>query len=181
MKFEDKYLNINGLSVLLRSARQEDAKNLIAYLKTTSMETPYLIREPDEITITIEKEMDFIQAKEEAADELLLLAFCEGKHVGNCSFGPIGNFRRYAHRCEVAIALYQKYCGKGIGTAMLKAVLGAAKECGYEQAELEVISTNKDAIRLYEKFGFRTYGVFPDHMKYSDGSYADCNWMMLKL
>lgn len=60
----------------------------------------------------------------------------------------LGNYERYAHRCSVAIALYQKYCGLGIGREMLKTVLTVAKQCGYEQAELEVVSTNTPAIRL---------------------------------
>ncbi len=40
-----------GRTVVLRNARPEDSADLIKYLKTTSAETPYLIREPDEITI----------------------------------------------------------------------------------------------------------------------------------
>lgn len=56
---------------------------------------------------------------------------------------------------------------------MLRAVLEAAKECGYEQAELEVVSTNTKAIRLYESEGFTIYGTRPHGMKYQDGTYAD--------
>lgn len=93
----------------------------------------------------------------------------------------VGGFRRYHHRCEVAIALYQEYCGAGIGRIMLETVLDVAKSCGYEQAELEVIAGNERAIRLYQKLGFREYGRFPDNMKYADGSYVDSIWMMKKL
>ena len=50
-----------GRTVVLRNARPEDSTDLIKYLKTTSAETPYLIREPDEITITEEKEKQFIR------------------------------------------------------------------------------------------------------------------------
>lgn len=52
-----------GRNVVLRAAIPEDALDLIKYLKVTSGETPYLIREPDEITITLEKEKAFIQNK----------------------------------------------------------------------------------------------------------------------
>ena len=38
-----------GRTVILRNARPEDSAALIEYLKTTSAETPYLIREPEEI------------------------------------------------------------------------------------------------------------------------------------
>ena len=38
-----------GRTVILRNARPEDSAALIEYLRTTSAETPYLIREPEEI------------------------------------------------------------------------------------------------------------------------------------
>lgn len=63
----------------------------------------------------------------------------------------------------------------------VQAILDVAKEAGYEQAELEVISDNAGAIALYEKLGFEEYGRFPRNMKYADGSYADEAWMMKRL
>jgi ribosomal protein S18 acetylase RimI-like enzyme len=64
---------------------------------------------------------------------------------------------------------------------MLETVLKAAKEIGFEQAELEVISDNQNAITLYEKLGFQKYGTFPDNLKYADGHYTSADWMMKKL
>lgn len=181
MIFEEKEMYIGDMHIMLRNARTEDAASLIAYLKKTAGETPYLIRNPEEVSVTMESEINFIKSKEEAKDELMLLAFCNGKHVGNCSLMSMGNYQRYAHRCSVAIALYQEYCGRGIGTVMLETVLQVAKELGYEQAELEVAASNKNAIALYEKMGFQVYGTFPNNMKYQDGTYVDCHWMMKKL
>lgn len=170
-----------GRTVELRSARLEDAEDLIQYLKVTCGETPYLIREPDEVTITLEDEKSFLKSKIESERELMLLAFVDGKHVGNCSLMSIASYRRYHHRCDVAIALYQDYCGCGIGKAMLETVLDVATKLGYEQAELEVVAGNEGAISLYEKLGFKKYGTFPDNMKYADGTYRDAYWMMKKL
>ena len=90
-------------------------------------------------------------------------------------------YKRYAHRCEVAIALYQEYCGCGIGKAMMQTVLEVAKKLGYEQAELEVIADNKNAIAMYESLGFVKYGTFPYNMKYTNGTYAEADWMMKRL
>lgn len=167
--------------IILRSAEEKDAESLLDFLKITAAETPFLLREPDEITLSIEQEQDFIKAKKDSENEILLIAEIEGKHIGNCSLMSVGGFRRYRHRCEVAIALYQEYCGLGIGKAMLEMLLDIAKQVGYEQAELEVIANNKSAIALYEKLGFQKYGTFPNNMKYADGSYGDAYWMMKKL
>lgn len=167
--------------IILRSAEEKDAESLLDFLKITAAETPFLLREPDEIALSIEQEQDFIKAKKDSENEILLIAEIEGKHIGNCSLMSVGGFRRYRHRCEVAIALYQEYCGLGIGKAMLEMLLDIAKQVGYEQAELEVIANNKSAIALYEKLGFQKYGTFPNNMKYADGSYGDAYWMMKKL
>ncbi len=169
-----------GRTIILRNARPEDADDLVKYLKATSAETPYLIREPEEITITKENEEQFLQTKIDAERELMLIALIDGKHIGNCSLMSIAPYKRYRHRCDVAIALYKEYCGSGIGTAMLQTVLNVAREAGYEQAELEVMAENENAIAMYEKLGFKKYGTFPDNMKYADGSYMDAYWMMKK-
>ena len=174
-----------GREVVLRNAEATDAEDLINYLKVTTAETPYLIREPDEVTLTVEQEKNFICGRIEADRELMLIATIDGKHVGNCSLMGIGSFRRYRHRCDVAIALYQEYCGAGIGRIMMETVLEEARKYGYEQALFPIVQgcvyRNKPAISLYESLGFRKYGGFPDNMKYADGTYTDAWWMMKKL
>ena len=170
-----------GRRVILRSACEDDAKDLIEYLKKTAKETPFLLREEDEINLAVEDEKGFINMRLEMDKALMLVAYIDGKHVGNCSFSPVGPFKRIAHRCDMAIALYQEYCECGIGSIMLETALRYAKEVGYEQVELEVVSSNTKAIKLYEKYGFKKYGTKPDNMKYSDGSYASTDWMMVKL
>ena len=72
-------------------------------------------------------------------------------------------------------------CDCTVSGVLRQTVLRTAKEAGYEQAELEVIADNKNAIALYEKTGFTKYGRFPDNMKYKNGKYADAYWMMKKL
>lgn len=182
MKFEAIQIKDKlGRDVILRSAELSDAEVLIDYLKITTGETPYLIREPEEVTVTLEQEKRFIESKINAERELMLVATIDGKHIGNCSLMSIAPYKRYVHRCEIAIALYQEYCGCGIGKSMMQTVLDVAKNLGYEQAELEVVSDNKSAIEMYKKLGFEKYGSFPNNMKYSDGNYADADWMMKRL
>ena len=92
--------------IILRNAEEDDAEKLIDYLKITAAETPFLIREPDEITLSIKQEQEFIKTKKESKNELLLIAEIGGKQIGNCSLMNIGGYKRYRHRCDIAIALY---------------------------------------------------------------------------
>ena len=170
-----------GKDIELRNAEVQDADALIEYLKVTNAESPYLICEPEEITLTPEQEKRIITGKEESERDLLLLAFENGKHIGNVSLMSVGTSVRYRHRCSIAIALYREYCGRGIGRLMLETILDVAGKTGYTQAELEVVTLNSAAVHLYESLGFVKFGQLPDSMRYKDGSMVDSFLMVKKL
>ena len=54
-----------------------------------------------------------------------------------------------------AISLYKEYRGMGIGTALMKEMLGILKAKGYKQASLAVQKANY-AVKLYKKVRFET-------------------------
>lgn len=168
----------DGRELLIRSAGKEDAESLVSYLKKTAGETPYLIREPEEIKITKEQEEAFLEARSNSEGEVMLVAFVDGKHVGNCSISKSMPRYRYRHRCSIAIALLQEYWGLGIGKRLFEAGIQFAKEQGYEQIELEVHAENQRAITMYKSFGFTIYGTLEHDMKYRDGSYSACHMMV---
>ncbi|MDE7218492.1 MAG: GNAT family N-acetyltransferase [Oscillospiraceae bacterium] len=171
----------NGKTCLLRRAEERDAEMLIDYLKITSGETRNFVREPEEIAITLEEEQEFIRKNREDPRALHLLAEVDGDFAGSCSFAPVRERSRTRHRCLIGISLYQKFCGMGVGTALLSEILHYAKIAGYEQAELDVVSANAPAVGLYKKLGFETTGTIPHAFKYRDGSYADFLFMVKKL
>lgn len=69
--------------------------------------------------------------------------------------------------------------GLGLGAALIEAALAAAREI-VEQVTLTVVEDNDEAIRLYERFGFRRYGLEPRALKSAEG-YADEALMVLNL
>ena len=92
-----------GQIVILRNAEESDAEDLIQYLRVVSAETPFLVREPEEITLTVEQEREFLRGKKESERELMLIAIANGKHIGNCSVMQLGTNRRYAHPQKYAL------------------------------------------------------------------------------
>ena len=179
MIYQEKTFSLqDGRKVVLRSAEERDAEALIAYLQATAAESRFLLREPEEQTLTVEDEVQFIRRKNEAERDLMLLAFVEGRYAGNCAINSHGDKLRVLHRCDIGIALYQEFCGQGLGTLMLTELLKIAKECGYQQAELEVIAGNAPAMGLYKKLGFEVYGTRPRDLRYKDGTYADAHLMV---
>ncbi|MCF0111062.1 MAG: GNAT family N-acetyltransferase, partial [Erysipelotrichaceae bacterium] len=163
MRTETKTWNRNGHIIEIRSAEKEDAHILLPYLKRVCGETRFLLRERDECReFTLEQEEAFIRNHTESDRACLLLAFYDGEYAGNASFKPAGCSRRNAHRADLGIALYQEYTGKGIGTLLLTELMDAVETCGFETVELTVVSENKRAIHLYEKFGFIECGRIPN-------------------
>ncbi|SFQ49689.1 Acetyltransferase (GNAT) family protein [Lachnospiraceae bacterium XBB1006] len=55
----------------------------------------------------------------------------------------------------------------------MELAIAQAKENGMEQLELGVFSDNDRARHLYQKYGFKEYGVNPRAFKLQDGSYRD--------
>ena len=180
MVFAEEYIDVGDKKLLLRSPVEEDAEILIDGLRTVCGETPYLAKDSEEITMTVEQEKEFIGRIVRSEKDLMIVGFLDGEYVGNCSLNG-KSMNRFKHRSVLGIALYQKYTGQGIGRIMLERLLSVAKEKGYEQVELDVVATNERAIRLYKRLGFEICGTFPNQMKYKDGTYADAYLMVKKL
>jgi [ribosomal protein S18]-alanine N-acetyltransferase len=59
------------------------------------------------------------------------------------------------------IAVRKDRQGKGVASALLRAMIGLARQEGARSATLEVRPSNEQARRLYERFGFEVRGVRP--------------------
>ena len=171
----------NGKMCVIRRAEEADAEMMLEYLRATSGETPYMLREPEEVRTDLEEERELLRRAAEDPRWLMLLAFVDGEFAGSCSFAAVSERSRARHRCTAGISLYRAFWDMGIGTALLEELLEEAEAAGYEQAELDVVSVNERAVRLYKRLGFETVGTVPHAFKYADGSYADFLFMVKKL
>ena len=171
----------NGQTCTLRSPKKDDAKALVEYLKVTAGETDFLLRSPEEITTTVEEEEIFIKGINNATDSLKVVAEIDGEIVGRCCYSAVGDRMRNKHRMQLSIAVYKRFWGCGVGTALMRKIMEKAKEFGFERAELEVVSRNWRAITLYKKLGFEQIGCIPRAMKYPDGSYDSLIVMVKEL
>lgn len=182
MEYESKGIRLkNGKTCLIRRPEEADAEMMLKYLKTVWGETRYLMREPEDMTLTVEKEREILRDRAASDTGLMLLAEVDGKHAGTAFFDAVGVRNRASHRCSVGVTLYKAFWSQGVGTALLGEILRCAKNAGYEQAELEVVSANAPAVGLYKKLGFKSTGTIPRAMKYKDGTYADFLFMAKRL
>lgn len=114
--------------------------------------------------------------------ERLVTSAVYGAYAADEIVGLIG-FRRCdgekeAHKGFVwGFYVSPRWRRRGVGAALIAALLKEARE-SVEQATLSVSEENRDAISLYERFGFSTYGVEPRALK-SAASYSNAALMAL--
>lgn len=99
--------------------------------------------------------------------------------IGSSEVVPVPRIG-HEHRAELGMGVLPDYRRLGVGSRLLQASLDAAHERGFERIELEVYAANQPAIRLYQKFGFKTKGLRRRGRKFDD-SYDDIVLMALFL
>ena len=170
----------NGKTCVLRSVEPEDAEHMISYMKIMLGETPFLLRTPEEFDYSVEGEAEVLTRRRDDPRALMILAEADGEIVATSDVMPMGTKSRTLHRATLGMSVRKDYWRLGIGSAMMERLIAHARQSGFEQIELEVVSTNRRAIGLYVKYGFQVYGTRPHGIKYPDGGYAD-DYMMRKV
>ncbi|NLL78802.1 MAG: GNAT family N-acetyltransferase [Clostridiales bacterium] len=178
---EHKGTTKDGSRILIRSLTEQDAEAVLEHLRQSFLETEYLSKYEDEMDMTQESERKFLKILEEGEMTLMLGAFESGELAATVSLIPISALSKMKHRGGLGISVKKRFWGRGIGNLLLQVILAEAKWAGYEQVELEVVSENERAVRLYEKSGFAAYGRRPCAVKLRDGRYMDEILMYVQL
>jgi ribosomal protein S18 acetylase RimI-like enzyme len=105
------------------------------------------------------------------------VALANNDVVGWCDIIP-GTRPVFRHSGVLGMGVIREFRHQGIGTALIKATLDAARSTGLTRIELTVRVDNTPAIRLYEKFGFAVVARLGHHM-FVDGEYIDSFLMSL--
>lgn len=171
----------NGLKVVLRGLTEDDAEAQVEHLKAIYAESYFMLRDPEEYSGNLDDQRAFIRRSISSERDFHILAFLDGKMIGDAGLHTVFSGQKCRHRAEIGISIRKAYWGLGLGTAMLEAVIEQAKANGFEQIELGVYEDNAAAVHLYEKFGFKKIGATPRAFKLKDGTYRDETLMVLIL
>ena len=106
-----------------------------------------------------------------------LVAVVNDRVVGMVGVETFANRPRRRHAGRIGIAVHDEWQGKGVGTALMAAVVDLADNwLNLTRLELEVYADNPAAIHLYERFGFSYEGTLRQHA-FRNGKYVDSNVM----
>ncbi|MCJ9673104.1 MULTISPECIES: GNAT family N-acetyltransferase [unclassified Neorhizobium] len=154
-------------TIAIDSIREDHIESFHKALDTVSRERKYLT---------------FLEAPPLESVRTFVLDMIENGHpqvVAVAGSDVVGwcDIRRYpqpthAHCGTLGMGIIPGYREKGLGTRLIRAAVGQARDRGFHRVELHVHADNLRAIALYEKVGFVREGVARDAVRI-DGRYID--------
>ena len=162
----------NGEKVVIREAEPTDAQDLLNTISTYIPESPFIPKSTEEIKLTLEDEVNWIQSFLDSSNGILLLAIHKGEIVGNIDL--TGHTRKaMQHTAVVGMGMLNAWQNIGLGTALMESGIEWARANPVlEKLWLEVYVENLGGVALYRKTGFEENGIVKGFFK-QNGQYFD--------
>ena len=151
-------------ALVLRAIRSSDAEGVNALqnlpgFRFGTLRLPYQ---------SLEETRTFIEHR--AAGRVGIVALVEDRIVGTAGLERLDGRRN--HAAHLGMGVHDDYAGRGIGTALLRALLDTADNwMNLKRLELTVFVDNAP-VALYERHGFTTEGTFRAYA-FRDGVFVD--------
>lgn len=165
----------DGQNVLLRPLVAEDRENLVALFQTASPEDRRFLKHDVHDAALVRSWVDEL----DYSRVLPIVAEVSGRLVGEATlhFGR----RSTRHVGEVRIYLEPAYRGKGLGSQMLKELIGLARQSGLMYLLAQVVLDQTEVIRAFQNLGFRMEASIRDYFMTEDGETHNVVLLMLPL
>lgn len=154
--------------ITIRELSREDLKNVEQFQDFINS----LIEEDVQILVnqkfSFEKEKIWLEKNIESVKNhkaVFLVAENNNMIIGTASIDL--DIWRKSHIGDFAISIRKNYRGIGIGGYLIEEIIKLAKkELKLRFIKLSVFNTNKPAIKLYKKYGFKEIARIPKQIKY---------------
>ena len=181
MKYNKKLTLRDGRACVLRNGTEQDAEALREIFILTHSQTDFLVDYPDEITLSVEQERQYLRERTESDREIEIVAELDGRIVGSAGMWCVRDRVKLRHRAGFGIGIDRACWGLGIGRALTEACIRCARSAGYSQLELEVVAENATALELYLSLGFTEYGRNPRGFRSRYSGWQELVLMRLEL
>jgi RimJ/RimL family protein N-acetyltransferase len=170
MIIKPKQYIVKNLNYMIRSAVEEDAKELSKIRVQIDGETENMDREAGEAYID---ETGFIELvnKDSISDRNIFLVAEVNGRIAGFSRCEGSELKRSRHKVEFGVCVLKEFWGFAIGKNLLAQSIQWADSNQIKKITLNVLETNEKAIKLYEQNGFEIEGVLKMDKQLSDGNY----------
>jgi len=163
----------NGQPLILRKPSPEDAVKMINYLNTVGGESDNLLFGKDEFHLTVEQEVEYLKKIQQDENTFMILGVFDDTIVSVAQISR-SNRKRIGHNSELAISVLKDYWGNGIGSVVMEELIRFAKDHPViRNISLGVRANNSNAIKLYEKYGFKKIGLHKDYFNINEIFYDE--------
>lgn len=165
----------DGTRVLFRPLIKEDKAALIALFEPIGPDDYKLMRNDvrnRELVGAWADNLDYHRV-------LPLVAVVNDRLVGDATL----HFRTGPgrHVADVRIFLSKEFRRRGLGTALLRALIDVARKCGLQQLVAEVVADQVKVINAFKALGFEQRATLPDYFMMPDGETHDVVVLILPL
>lgn len=102
----------------------------------------------------------------------VLVAEMDGTVVGWGSLNQFNPRKAYDFVADFSVYVERAWRGKGVGGALLRALIARAKQLDYHELVLSAFPWNAAGMALYQRYGFRTVGIYKEQ-GLLDGEWVD--------
>jgi L-amino acid N-acyltransferase YncA len=102
----------------------------------------------------------------------VMVAVDEGEVLGWAALNPFNARAAYDHVVEFSIYVAREARGRGVGNTLLTALIERARTIGFHKIVLAGFPFNERGVKLYERHGFRTVGIYHEQGML-DGKWVD--------
>lgn len=92
-------------------------------------------------------------------DACRLVARVDGEVAGWAALSPVSDRCVYGGVAEVSVYVASDASGRGVGTALMRALIAASEEAGIWTLQAGIFPENEASIALHRRHGFRPVGV----------------------
>lgn len=143
--------------IKIRTVEKQDSKQIISLIKKLSVQTPYMLREFDEVNADALEQEQRLEGMMSNPNLLYMVAVEENTIIG-ILIASSRELARIKHVGDLIVGVDKKYWGTGVGSKLMTELLKWAKLAQLKKLSLEVVEENIRAIKLYEKYGFKIEG-----------------------
>jgi GNAT superfamily N-acetyltransferase len=167
------------MNVEIRQLEPTHATELLRLLQQAVTEEPFaFVSSPEDDVVS---SIDAVRQQLECAPDIAIFGAFEHDMVGMLWFARETR-TKLSHQALIWRAFVRKeFRGRGIGRQLVQVAIAHARNLhGLATVWLGVSDRSTDARKLYEKCGFRVWGVEPDCIRFN-GESAQLYYMALRL
>ena len=153
----------HGAEFTFRTPGSDEAQVILESMAEIAASSPYILSTPESFRAkSIESQVKWLEDAEKSDVAVIIAAYdSNNRIVGFCNGRSFGDIKR-RHRAGLGVSIHPELRGRGLGKKLMEVLITKMKQfVGIKIIELDVMTQNLPAVKMYEDLGFVKAGVFP--------------------